>query len=102
MRVFMGYNSEKREVRTNVRKPKDYNVSVLYNDKIPVAVFMSILSNIFHKDMVSVCSIGSIASNEGQALIDTYSYDMAHTLVDNAMNFAEKVGYDIRFLIEEA
>ncbi|MBQ7991014.1 MAG: ATP-dependent Clp protease adaptor ClpS [Oscillospiraceae bacterium] len=87
---------------TNVREPRKYNVIMLNDDFTTMDFVVQVLVDIFHKDPVTAEALMLDVHNKGRAVVGSYSYDIARTKVQTAMNRARAEGFPFRMLVEEA
>ncbi|MBQ8978567.1 MAG: ATP-dependent Clp protease adaptor ClpS [Oscillospiraceae bacterium] len=87
---------------TNVREPRKYNVIMLNDDFTTMDFVVQVLVDIFHKDPVTAEALMLDVHNKGRAVVGSYSYDIARTKVQTAMNRARAEGFPFLMLVEEA
>ena len=92
----------KEQSKEKVKEPKRYNV-IMFNDDFTTMDFVvSILIEIFHMNAISAETIMMSVHKSGEAVIGTYTYDVAETKVMVAMNRAGEEGFPFRMTVEEA
>ena len=103
--VFGGDMATKSSVlektKNQLKEPKQYRVIMLNDDFTPMDFVVRILIEIFHKDAVNAERLMLLVHRSGKAVVAVYSYDIAVTKVQSAMDQAKKEGYPFRLTIEE-
>lgn len=95
-------NSTKERTDTKVTMPKKYNV-IMHNDDFTTMDFVvKILVTVFRKNMLEAEQIMLYVHQKGQAIVGSYSYDIALTKQTQAMEAAKMEGFPFRVTIEEA
>ena len=75
---------------------------MLNDDFTTMDFVVQVLVDIFHKDPVTAEALMLDVHNKGRAVVGSYSYDIARTKVQTAMNRARAEGFPFRMLVEEA
>jgi len=91
---------EKTKVR--IKEPAKYQVIMLNDDFTTMEFVVGILVGIFHKDQVTAEALMLDVHNKGRAVVGRYSYDIAVTRTNKAMEKARKEGFPFRMTVEEA
>lgn len=87
---------------TKIVEPKRYNV-VMHNDDFTTMEFVvSILEDIFHKPSSEANRLMLQVHRAGSAVVGNYSFDIATSKVNAAMNRARQEGFPFRMTVEEA
>lgn len=84
-----------------LKEPKQYLVVMLNDDFTPMDFVVGILIEIFHKDAVNAERLMMLVHKTGKAVVAKYSYDIAITKAQAAMDRAKKEGYPFRLSVEE-
>lgn len=85
---------------TKVKEPGRYKV-VMYNDDFtPMDFVVDILISIFHKSNEEATKLMLQVHQGTKAVIGTYTYDMATTKSNLAMQRAREEGYPFRVKVE--
>lgn len=92
----MGVQSQNK-----VREPKRYHVVMHNDDFTPMDFVVYVLVTIFLKEEKEAVDLMLQVHNGQKAVIGTYSYDIAHTRVNQVMEMARKEGYPFRVTVEE-
>ena len=74
---------------------------MLNDDFTPMDFVVRILIDIFHKDALNAERLMLQVHRNGKAVVAKYSYDIAITKVQKAMDMAKEEGYPFRLTIEE-
>ena len=75
----------------------------MHNDDFTTMEFVvEILVGIFHKDQVTAEALMLDVHNKGRAVVGRYSYDIAVTRTNKAMERAREEGFPFRMTVEEA
>lgn len=98
--ALQGSLSEK--TRNKVKEPKMYQVVMLNDDFTTMEFVVEILVEIFHKDPVSAEKLMMLVHKSGRAVIGVYSYDIAVTKTNEAMERAKREGFPFRMYVVEA
>lgn len=87
----------KERQNTRLKEPRRYKVLV-FNDPITTMDFvMEILHLVFFKSMDESKQIMLKAHHEGNAVVGVYSYDIAKSKVEKAMERSRSGGYPLKF-----
>ena len=98
--ALQGSLSEK--TRNKVKEPKMYQVVMLNDDFTTMEFVVEILVEIFHKDPVSAEKLMMLVHKSGRAVIGVYSYDIAVTKTNEAMERAKREVFPFRMHVMEA
>lgn len=91
----------KESTKIKVKKPKLYKV-VMHNDDFTTMEFVvSVLVNIFNKEIAEANKIMLDVHKVGQGIAGIYSYDIAMTKVGIVMSLAKEEGFPMKLTIEE-
>lgn len=83
---------------TRLKEPRRYKVLVL-NDPVTTADFVvQILQTIFFKSVEEARQIMLKAHHEGDALVGVYSYDIAKSKVEKALERSRSESYPLKFI----
>lgn len=83
---------------TRLKEPRRYKVLVL-NDPVTAADFVvQILQTIFFKSVEEARQIMLKAHHEGDALVGVYSYDIAKSKVEKALERSRSANYPLKFI----
>ena len=92
----------KERTGSKAKEPKRYNVIMLNDDFTTMDFVVAILIDIFHKDTLTAEALMLDVHKKGKAVVGTYSYDIASTKTQAAMERAREEGFPFRMLVEEA
>ena len=94
-----GSVAEKSKIK--VKKPKQYKV-IMHNDDYTTMEFvLSVLVNIFKKEIKEANKIMMDVHEKGIGIAGIYTYDIAMTKVTKAMNLAKEEGFPFKLTIEK-
>lgn len=94
-----GNVAEKSKIK--VKKPSLYKV-IMHNDDYTTMEFvLSVLVNIFKKDVGEANKIMMDVHKKGIGIAGIYTYDIAATKVNKAMNLAKEEGFPFKLTIEK-
>ena len=82
-------------------KPKVYLVSIINDDYISWKFCMTILMDIFHKDVEKAKLLSEEILNNGEAICGAYILEIAETKAVAIEEQAKKEGFSLFCLIEE-
>lgn len=92
---------EKKKVEEIIKEPNKYKV-IFHNDDYTTQDFVTeVLVEIFHKTFKEAESLMIKVHKEGQAIIDSYSYDIALTKVNHTIKLARSQNFPLRVTMEE-
>lgn len=100
----MGQEQFSVKERTGVRinEPKQYKV-VFHNDDFTTMEFVvDVLRSVFYKDETAAYIIMMDVHKKGRGVVGTYTYDMAVTKRDRAVELAREEGFPLMITVEEA
>lgn len=87
--------------RVKIREPHKW-VVIFWNDDFTTMDFVvEVLTEIFLKPKKEAESIMMKVHEEGQAVVGTYSYDIAASRTNNAINMAREAGFPLKITYEE-
>lgn len=88
------------DTNTKLKIPKRYKV-VMYNDDFtPMDFVVQILIEIFHKNPQEAVSLMMTVHKGNQAIVGSYSYDIAMTKREQAVKRAREEGYPFRIEVK--
>lgn len=92
---------EKKKIEEAIKEPNMYKV-IFHNDDYTTQEFVTeILVEIFHKSFKDAEKIMMKIHNEGQAVVASYSYDIALTKVNHTVKLARSQNFPLRVTMEE-
>ncbi|MCH5237656.1 MAG: ATP-dependent Clp protease adaptor ClpS [Muribaculaceae bacterium] len=97
-----GNSSVKERSRSDLKEPGKYNVIFHNDDFTPMDFVVILLINIFYKDINEAETLMLKVHNEGQAVVGSYSYDIAMTKARNATGISRANGYPLRISVQPA
>ena len=91
----------KERSRSELNSPGQYGVVFHNDDFTPMDFVISILVNIFFKEIKEATKLMLRVHHEGMAVVGVYSYDIAHSKVLTATNIARQQGFPLRITVEK-
>jgi len=91
----------KEENRIKIKKPRMYKV-IMHNDDYTTMEFViKVLTEVFNKDAIEATKIMYDVHKKGIGIAGVYTYDIAKTKLNQAMDMAEKSGFPFKLSMEE-
>lgn len=91
----------KDKTKVTVKPPRQYK-AVMYNDDFTTMEFVvSVLVEIFHKDLNEATAIMLDVHKKGKGIAGIYPYDIAKTKVLRALKSAKEYGFPFKMAVEE-
>lgn len=91
----------REENKTKIRKPKMYKV-IMHNDDYTTMEFViQVLTEVFKKGVIEATKIMYDVHKKGIGVAGIYTYDIAKTKLNRAMDMAEKSGFPFKLSMEE-
>ena len=95
-----GGASVKEITRTRVKLPNMYHV-IFHNDDVTTMDFVvQVLISVFHKSAYDAEAIMLNVHHKGAAVVGTYTYDMAITRRQIAIEMAQAEGFPLKITIK--
>ena len=94
-------SSYKEKTDNKLKEPRQYHVIMLNDDFTTMDFVVKILVEIFHKDNTTAEALMMQVHRQGRAVVGTYSYDIAMTKTNTAMEMARREGFPFRMTVEE-
>ena len=93
-------SNNKSLVGTGLEEPRQYNV-IFHNDDItPMDFVVNVLCKVFRKTNKDAESLMWKVHNEGQAIVGTYTLDIAASKATKVMRLARAENYPLNVTIE--
>ena len=93
--------SVKENIHSTIREPNQYIVTFHNDDFTPMDFVTLVLMHIFFKSEEDALRLMLKVHHEGKAKVGTYSYDIAHSKANIAMNLARENGYPLRISVDK-
>ncbi|MDE6027311.1 MAG: ATP-dependent Clp protease adaptor ClpS [Muribaculaceae bacterium] len=91
----------KERSRTRTQEPRKYKV-IFHNDDFTTMEFViEVLRTVFYKDAVSAHSIMMDVHKKGKGIVGIYSFDLAVTKRNRAVEMAREEGFPLKITVEE-
>jgi len=90
-----------RKKRPSVSEPPLYEVIIFDDDQTTIDFVFMILSVVFGKSEVESDTIIAEAQKQGKAVVGVYSYDIAQTKVNKALDMAQNAGFPLQLVAEK-
>ncbi|MDE5806606.1 MAG: ATP-dependent Clp protease adaptor ClpS [Muribaculaceae bacterium] len=92
----------KERSRTRTQEPRKYKV-IFHNDDFTTMEFViEVLRTVFYKDAVSAHAIMMDVHKKGKGIVGIYSFDLAVTKRNRAVEMAREEGFPLKITVEEA
>ena len=93
--------SVKERSRTRTQEPRKYKV-IFHNDDFTTMEFViEVLRTVFYKDAISAHSIMMDVHKKGKGIVGIYSFDLAVTKRNRAVEMAREEGFPLKITVEE-
>ena len=86
--------------RLRTEPPRMFNVIMLNDDFTTMDFVVKMLRTVFFKPLDSATTLMLKVHHEGQAVIGTYTYDIAVSKANKAMQMARDEGYPFKLTVE--
>lgn len=94
--------SVKERQSTRIAEPRKYKV-VFHNDDFTTVEFViDVLKSVFHKNTVDATAIMLSVHKKGSGVAGIYSYDIAVSKRDRAIEMARAEGFPLKITVELA
>lgn len=91
----------KERSRYKIHSPGQYSVIFHNDDFTPMDFVISLLMNIFFKNLKEATTLMLKVHHEGKAIVGSYSYDIAHTKAFTATNISREKGFPLRITVQK-
>ena len=91
----------KEEYKVEIKKPKMYKVLMHNDDYTTMEFVIQALTVIFKKGAIEATQIMYDVHRKGVGVAGIYTYDIAKTKLNQAMNMAEESGFPFKLSMEE-
>lgn len=98
--AIQGDTRQKSETR--IREPKRYQVIMHNDDYTPMDFVVEVLMEVFRKGKEEAVTLMMTVHKGGQAVVGSYSYDIAVTRIRIVTDRAREEGYPFRLTLKEA
>lgn len=89
-------SSVKERQLTDTREPRKYNVYIHNDDFTTMDFVVKILTVVFFKSETEAETLMLAVHHSDKAVVGTYSYDVAVSKTEKAMNMAREEGFPLR------
>lgn len=89
-------SSIRERVRVKVKEPNRYKVVIFNDDFTTMDFVVMVLMKIFFKSAVEAEALMLAVHKTGQAVVGSYSYDIALSKVEKATRMAREAGFPLR------
>lgn len=93
--------SIREKTNIKIKEPKKYKVVMHNDDFTPMDFVIYILVDIFNKKEDEAYKIMMTVHKGGKAVVGVYSYDIARTKAEIAMDAAREEGFPFKITVEE-
>ncbi len=94
--------SEEIKDEQQIKKPRRWHVILLNDDFTPMDFVVDLLTYVFGHTEETATAIMLAVHNQGRAVAGTYSWEVAETKADQAMQLAITNEYPLQILTEPA
>lgn len=91
----------KENINSGIKEPNQYSVIFHNDDFTPMDFVTLILIQFFYKSEPEAFSLMLKVHQEGKATVGTYSYDIAASKANAAINLARKNSYPLRITVNK-
>lgn len=95
-----GYEAES-EVLHELQEPQMYRVLLHNDDYTSMEFVIEVLMKIFHKSQTDAERIMWQVHEKGKAIVGVYTYEIAHTKVQQTRTLAKQNGFPLLATVEE-
>jgi ATP-dependent Clp protease adaptor protein ClpS len=88
------------ETRTELSVPNLWNVKILNDDFTPIDFVIEVLTTIFNKSEDDAVAMTLLVHENGEAIVGTYTKDIAVTKCSRATKLADNEGHPLRLVPE--
>lgn len=89
------------KVKVDVKPPSMFNVIFINDQVTPMDLVIHLLVNVFHHELKTAEQLTLEVHNKGQAIVGTYSYEVAETLSLEATSIARANGSPLKIQVVE-
>ena len=89
------------ELKTELRKPKNYSVHMLNDDYTTWEFCIKIITAVFNKTVQEADTITHEIHTKGRGFCGIYSFEIAETKADTVQKQACKLGFPMKCFVEE-
>lgn len=93
--------STKEEQKIEIKKPKMYKVLMHNDDYTTMEFVIQALTEIFKKSAIEATQIMYDVHRKGVGVAGIYTYDIAKTKLNQAMDMAKESGFPFKLSMEE-
>lgn len=87
--------------KVKVKRPKQYKVIMHNDDYTSMEFVIEVLVRIFNKKLEEAQKVMLDVHKAGKGIAGIYSYDIAMTKANTAMNWAKEEGFPFKLSVEE-
>ena len=89
-------------VKTQKKEPTHYKVVLLNDDYTTMEFVLQVLESVFDKSPAEAYQIMMHVHTNGRGIAGVYTWEVAETKVETAINLAREAGYPLQAITEEA
>ena len=86
--------------RVNIDVPQEYDVVIHNDDFTPMDFVVEVLKSVFFKPLHEAEQIMLTVHRSERGVAGTYSYDIAHSKAQKAINISRAAGFPLKFTVE--
>lgn len=87
--------------RFRSKRPPLYDVTILNDDFTTMDFVILILESIFNKSTEEAIQLMLYIHNNGEAIVGSYIYDIAHSKADKAKSLAKNYGFPLQITVTQ-
>lgn len=91
----------KEEDKIDIKKPKLYKVLMHNDDYTTMEFVIEVLTKIFNRSVIEATKIMFDVHKKGIGIAGIYTYDIAKTKLNQAMDMAKESGFPFKLSMEE-
>ena len=93
-------SNTRQRARHQLKFPSKYSV-IMHNDDFTTMEFVvMVLQKVFYKNLVEAQSLMLTIHKQGHVIVGSYSYDMAVSKSQRAMDMAREAGFPFKLTVE--
>src|SRR6187401_1566689 len=89
-------------VKTQKKEPTRYKVVLLNDDYTTMEFVLQVLESVFEKSPAEAYQIMMHVHTNGRGIAGVYTWEVAETKAETAVNLAREAGYPLQAVTEEA
>jgi ATP-dependent Clp protease adaptor protein ClpS len=99
--ITMAKEAVATNTKTEIRYPDRFNVIILNDNFTPMEFVVSLLIEVFNKNLEQATQITLTVHEAGKAVVGSYGYEIAEQKKDEATLLARGSGYPLKVIVEK-